>query len=91
MVTAWTPHTFRDGAFIGGLVARQRRCFLVGAVGGRFATTRLGTPGNARGRSDVPGPPYSLTAGVRQGNHFDGEKILGPPNRFRCVLVRLES
>jgi len=64
-------------------VARQRRCFLVGAVSGLISTTRLGTPGNARGRSDVPGPPYSLTAAVPQGNHFDVEMIFGPPNRFR--------
>ncbi len=62
---------------------RQRLCCLVGAVSGLFATTRLGTPGNARGRSDVPGPPYSLTVAIPEGNHFDVEMMTGPPNRFR--------
>src|SRR6478735_4256090 len=74
-----------DGRFDGHWkrVARQRRCFLVGAVSGLFTTTRLGTPGNARGRSDVPGPPYSLTVAIPEGNHFDVEMMTGPPNRFR--------
>jgi hypothetical protein len=61
---------------------RRRRCCLVGAVSGLFATTRPGTRGNARGRSDVPGPPYSLTVAIPEGNHFAVEMMEGPPNRF---------
>src|SRR4029453_13656087 len=37
---------------------------------GPASTARLSTPGNARGRSHVPGTPYSLTVALRRGNHF---------------------
>jgi hypothetical protein len=56
-------------------LAGERLCFLVGAVRFDILTAGFSTPGNARGGSDVPGPPYSLTVAVREGNHFDVEMM----------------